>query len=359
MTRGTSWLRSSHSYPRHRTSVTAYVRRRPRNKLLSQRLARRPPGGRASFVTDNADEGWRRFDSIVGNAPINSPWTLPRTYQPNFSVLEDLLGVPIQLGLTTQSRMPAKAIDVWVAYELRRAGFPYDEVWPRQTVPRVLPREVALLRTVPGVTIPVRKALFDRLDRNLVKGGVAPADAKILGKTYEKQVDVVMSSWARGPEIMISTKRMDSSFGKNALNRIEESYGDAKNLRGRHPLAATGFLFVIRSTAFEQEYDTVMKLMDLLAKLAYEPDAYDATAAIVTEWKDPEGHRVKGDLKDGEAFQAQVSIRHDLIPDELDPSAFLASMIDRVLSRVPVDIHKDARRLRGDEWSTIEDDSGS
>ena len=30
---------------------------------------------------------------------------------------------------------------------------------------------------------------------------------------------------------MVSTKRMDSSFGKNAANRVEESYGDAKNLR--------------------------------------------------------------------------------------------------------------------------------
>ena len=37
-----------------------------------------------------------------------------------------------------------------------------------------------------------------------------------------------MSSWATGPELMVSTKRMDSSFGKNAANRVEESYGDAK-----------------------------------------------------------------------------------------------------------------------------------
>ena len=40
---------------------------------------------------------------------------------------------------------------------------------------------------------------------------------------------------------------MDSSYGKNAPNRIEESYGDAKNLRLRHPLAALGFVFGLRS----------------------------------------------------------------------------------------------------------------
>ena len=62
--------------------------------------------------------------------------------------------------------------------------------------------------------------------------------ANLLGKNYVKQVDVVMSGWATGPELMVSTKRMDSSFGKNAANRVEESYGDAKNLRLRHPQAA-------------------------------------------------------------------------------------------------------------------------
>ena len=77
---------------------------------------------------------------------------------------------------------------------------------------------------------------------------------------------------------MVSTKRMDSSFGKNVLNRVEESYGDAKNLRARHPLAAMGFFFALRSTALTQEPATVEKLIDLLSKLQREEDAYDAVA---------------------------------------------------------------------------------
>ena len=50
-------------------------------------------------------------------------------------------------------------------------------------------------------------------------------------RAYEKPVDVVISRWDRGPEVLISTKAQLSSFGKNLPNRFEESYGDAGNLR--------------------------------------------------------------------------------------------------------------------------------
>jgi hypothetical protein len=70
------------------------------------------------------------------------------------------------------------------------------------------------------------------------------------------QVDVIITDWVTGPELLISTKRMDSSYEKNAPNRIEESYGDAKNLRLRHPRAALGFLFGLRSDILEKEPKT-------------------------------------------------------------------------------------------------------
>ena len=47
----------------------------------------------------------------------------------------------------------------------------------------------------------------------------------------------------RGVEVLISTKAMLSSYPKSLRNRFEEGCGDAKSLRGRHPLAALGFLF--------------------------------------------------------------------------------------------------------------------
>lgn len=90
-----------------------------------------------------------------------------------------------------------------------------------------------------------------------------------------------MSSWATGPELMISTKRMDSSFGKNAANRVEESYGDAKNLRSRHPEAALGFLYGLGANALETEPEIARWLVDLLGKLGRESDAYDAVGLII------------------------------------------------------------------------------
>jgi hypothetical protein len=84
---------------------------------------------------------WRAFDELVAEAGTASPWrtnTLgEREFVPDYGLLERLLAVPIRLGATTQSGIPAKAVDVWVAHELRRAGFLADEVWPRATPPRV------------------------------------------------------------------------------------------------------------------------------------------------------------------------------------------------------------------------------
>jgi hypothetical protein len=297
-----------------------------------------------------SDEAWARFDALVGEAARSNPWDMHTgslRFRPDYELLSRLLAVPIRLGAGTQSGIPAKAVDVWVAHELRRAGFDADEVWPRATEPRILPREVAMLRDAPGVTQRVAAPLFDRIDSGHVRGGVTAANANVLGKAYVKQVDVVIAQWARGPELLVSTKRMDSSFGKNALNRIEESYGDAKNLRGRHPLAAIGFLFVMRSTAFDKERDTALRLMDLLAKLAQEPDAYDATAAIVTEWSDPSGASLTEQLE-SKPLDVTVSLRHDLVPPELRPDDFLRVVIEAMLARTPVDLHVQARRMRGE-----------
>lgn len=305
------------------------------------------------MVEDSTAAGWRDFDRLVAGRPPRPPWrTGPdgvQEFRADLGLLEELLAVPVRRGLKTQSGMPAKAVDVWVAHELRRAGFLADEVWPRASAPRVLPREVAMLRTARGM-LDLGRQLFERIDAGKVQAGVTGADAKILGKAYEKQVDVVIAQWARGPELLISTKRMDSSFGKNALNRIEESYGDAKNLRGRHPLAATGFLFVMRSTAFAKERDTALRLLDLLEKLASEPDAYDATGLVVVEWQDP-GSRDAVELEpgDGQPVDVVVSVRPDLIPPALRPDRFLATMVGAVLDRTPVNLHPGARAERGQQ----------
>jgi len=135
-------------------------------------------------------------------------------YFPDYQLLEAMLGVPIGEGAGSQSGRLAKATDAWVAHELRRTGFGTDEVWPRLTAPRILPREVNLF--VESLPTAIRGVAQACLARNRA---VAPSDARILGRAYVKQVDVLIAQWSRGAELLVSTKTMVASFRKNLANR--------------------------------------------------------------------------------------------------------------------------------------------
>ncbi|WP_158889179.1 hypothetical protein [Amycolatopsis anabasis] len=278
------------------------------------------------------------LEPLVRARPDTNPWALHAdgtvSYQADFALLEKMLTVPVAEGAGTQSGRLAKAIDAWVAQELRRGGFGEDEVWPRLTAPRVLPREVALLlEKLPRSLQPAVRA---HLQRN---SAVAPSDARVLGRAYLKQVDVLI--WSRGPELLVSTKSMTSSFRKNLANRFEEAYGDAKNLRGRYPLAAMGFLFVLRSTAL-RERGTVERAVDMLRKLKAESDVYDATCLLIADWSD--------------ADPAEVRVLGDAAPEDLGANAFLATLIDSVLARTPVDMHVPVRERREHREIPLDDD---
>jgi hypothetical protein len=197
-----------------------------------------------------------------------------------------------------------------------------------------------------------------------------------LGKNYLKQVDVIMTDWATGPEILISTKRMDSSYGKNAANRVEESYGDAKNLRLRHPMASLGFLIALRSDIVTKEPLILDWLKDLVGKLGQEDDAYHATSLLLMEYGDdlvidddhdeeepvnplaeagaePESDG-DGDVEEVPSNEVNaalaeipsVVIREDLVELNLRVSPFIATIVDRALDGTPITLHKDARIRR-------------
>lgn len=313
---------------------------------------------------------WAIFDRIVADAAPGGEHTNPwvrcgdeLTYRPDFRVLRRLLGVPLHLDAPSTTGVPALALDVWLAYELRRAGFDTDAVWPRPSEPRIMPSAIANL--LDGLPLRERQLIEHRLRRSMK--GVAGSSASILGKHYMKQVDVVMSDWDTGPELLISTKRMDSSFGKNAANRVEESYGDAKNLRLRHPMAALGFVYGLRSTILTTEPDKAEWLIDLLGKLGTEDDAYHAVALVMIDYdvaapvEDDEVDSVEKAEPDAlfeivdvetaavdEALAAlpDIAIRHDTVPPELQPSRFLATMVTRVVDTTPVTRHREARRRR-------------
>lgn len=280
------------------------------------------------------DLAWEKFDQIVADAPLadSNPWALrdgQLEFETDQQTLSQLLNVSGDLGALAQSGILALAVDVWTSYELRRAGFHPDRVWPRAKKPRVLPYDVvALVDSLPKVLRDQVQARIDKGDT----GGTGGADARLLGKNYSKQVDVVMSSWQTGPELMVSTKTMSSSFAKNAANRIEEAYGDAKNLGLRHPRAALGYLFVLDADAWASAGDTAAWLLDQLAKLGREDDAYDAVCLVVPEVT---------------ANDPKVAVRNDLVPHELSANRFFQIMATTVIDSTPVGNHKEARaRLR-------------
>ncbi|MGU3421820.1 hypothetical protein [Methylobacterium sp. D54C] len=326
-------------------------------------------------------EAWALFDRIVADAAPDgihgNPWTVGDEgapgFEPDYATLERLLGVPLHLGAASQTGVPALALDVWVSHELRRAGFEADRVWPRPSSPRILPAPVAaLIQALPGN---LGRQVAERVARKTSIPGVTASAAPILGKNYLKQVDVIIADWATGPELLVSTKRMDSSYGKNAPNRVEESYGDAKNLRLRHPLAALGFVFGLRSDILQKEPNTAEWLFDLLVKLGQEDDAYHATCLILMDYADevaipepdgvPPGNGIpepgRGAVPEGEDVPAEipvaaiervvadlprVAVRRDLTPAALSPGRFLATIATRVLAATPVNMHVEARRRR-------------
>ncbi|WP_242496449.1 hypothetical protein [Xylanimonas protaetiae] len=323
-------------------------------------------------------KAWAYFDRIVADAAPggvhSNPWTIDPegllAYAPDFDTLERLLGVPLYFKAPTTTGVPALALDVWLSYELRRAGFSKDGVWPRAEHPRILPQAVANL--IDGAPKKLRAEISNLLTAKTSITGVTSSSASILGKNYLKQVDVIMTDWQTGPEILISTKRMDSSFGKNAANRVEESYGDAKNLRLRHPLAALGFVFGLRSTILDEEPDKAEWLIDLLEKLGQEDDAYHATCLVMIEYSDGVAPADEDSIDTEDALVAagleeasdeedvlpvepasdidvvlaslpDVTILHSKIPTGLSPSRFLGTMVRRVIAATPVTMHRAVR----------------
>lgn len=278
-----------------------------------------------------SDDVFSSFEEAIRRRPDTNPWHSGTAgvgaYVPDYVLLESLLSIPIGEGRGSESGRLAKGIDAWVAHELRRAGFPEDEVWPRLTKPRVLPRELGIF--ISRLPRALRDPAAQQLLRNKT---VAPTDARVLGRAYVKQVDVLIAQWARGPELLVSTKSMVSSFRNNLPNRFEESYGDAKNLRGRHPMVSMGFLFVLRSTILD-EPGAYEKALDMLRKLRAESDIYDATCAVIAEWQD------------GGAFDG-VTVRTDAVPDDLGAEQFLSTLIEAVLDRTPVEMHVEVRQRR-------------
>lgn len=282
------------------------------------------------------------FDPLLAAADTEaSPW-LHEQYIPQLDLLRELLSLPISAGDKQESGRVAKALDAWIAHELRRAGFPTGAVWPRTRKPRVLPEDLAPLE---GELEVLAQALLDaeanseRIKPPALRRAIRALDGKlpgaheayILGDFYAKQIDVAISSWRRGPDVLISTKTMLSSYRKNLKNRHEEAVGEVMSLRARHPMATMGYAYLVRRNVFNEEGAFAI-LRDILVRLRRPGEAYDATMLLVIDWDDADPHPRVTNI--------------DEPSDVLDAARFFEDLIACVTDRSPVKEHAEVRRRR-------------
>ena len=263
-----------------------------------------------------ADKTYTPFDSLIAGRPLTPvPWQSDGTFQPDYELLEQLLAVPLDTG----SGAVPTALDVWVAQELRRAGFEEDVVWPRRVAPRVLSRDLVLVERALAGSLPPKL-------KNPLKGSV---EARVLGEFYEKQIDVLMAHWDRGAELMVSTKTQLGSYGKNLHNRFEEYVGDIRNLRGRFPMASMGVLHLVHSN-IDGESGAWDFTVDMMRKLQLEPQGYDTTCVLLAHWEGGSG---------------PVQLRLDRTPEDLSATKFFSKLIHALLDRTPITVHPKARGM--------------
>lgn len=167
-----------------------------------------------------------------------------------------------------------------------------------------------------------------------------------MGSAYLKQGDVVIASWATGLELLISTKTMLSSYAKNLRNRFEEGYGDAKNLRGRHPLSALGFLFIAGNDISDQD---LAFAIDMLRKLKSEPDVYDCCCLLLFEDSlsstVPAGTPVSESGRSS-ASAGGIAVVKKRTPEDLSADEFFRRLVEKALAQMPVDVYSEVRERR-------------
>jgi hypothetical protein len=297
------------------------------------------------------------FDPIINGANIEPPWVSGQ-YIADKALLRNLLSIPISQGDKQESGRPAKALDAWIANELRRAGFPAASIWPRTRRPRVLPEGLAILEGKLEILfgeLRAYEAKGSRLHLGLRKAikdlestAVGSPEAYILGDFYSKQIDVGLSSWRRGPDVLISTKTMFGSFRKNLRNRHEEAVGEVYSLRRRHPMATMGYVYLVRDTIFEEE-GAYSILHDILVRLRRPGEAFDATMLMAISWDDS---------------SPSIEVKVDEPDEQLGASRFFTDMICIVETRSPVREHERVRELHagqtdgGPSLGVLDDEDG-
>lgn len=299
---------------------------------------------RGEVMTPRASKGdaFAEFDPLVEAQGRASPWDAG-VYVPDIDLFRNLLTLPISQGDKQESGRPAKALDAWIAHELRRAGFDRDAVWPRARKPRVLAEGLNVaeskLEALAHALSKHESATGKRLKPDDLRKAIREATeslpssnvAYVLGDFYAKQIDVGLSSWQRGPDILISTKTMFGSYRKNLRNRHEEAVGEVSSLRKRHPMAVIGFVYLVRSDILDEE-GAYPILVDILTRLRRPREMFDATMLLVANWSDNLPNPTVNEIEQP--------------AEDLSASKFFSDVIYAATERTPIAEHQQVRLLR-------------
>jgi hypothetical protein len=272
------------------------------------------------------------YDAVGRPAP--NPWKKKGLYSYDVDLLRRLIQVQVDGGKAdnAQTGGVALAVDVWVACELRRAGFDSDIVWPRPDQPRVVSQ--SLISALTRFKIAKNKAQADIQRRTITRilDLAGSSRSTIVGGQFKKEVDVVIAGDDRGLELAVSTKAMTDSYANNISNRWEEASGDLLNIRRRFPLAAFGFAFIVtepivlQRTSFDRVKDMLRKLTTV--SIGPEGSAYDSACLILADWS-----------------SGTATLNQKGVPPDLSANRFFERLLPTLFSRSPVTDHRAARDM--------------
>ena len=105
----------------------------------------------------------------------------------------------------------------------------------------------------------------------------------------------------------------------------KEAIGEAHNLRDRYPLAAMGYVYLVRDNVFAGGAFQILR--DLLVRLRKPHGPFDATVLLVAEWDD----------------QTDELARIEDPAPALALPRFFEDLLNALMNYTPVNVHEDVR----------------
>ena len=210
----------------------------------------------------------------------------PARYAPDYRLLGELLSIPIAALQASESGRFARAIDAWVAQELRRAGFGPTRYGPGHATAR-LPRDIA---------VSAGEAPAGDWRRSSERGCQAsPRSHRSMrafsGAPTRSRLTSASRAGSAGPSCSSAPRRRSHPSGRTfptASRRLTAMLatcaGATRWRRSASSLSSGPRSLTQEPEAFERTVDMMRKLRD-----TGDGNGYTATGLVLVEWDDSSG----------------------------------------------------------------------